>query len=117
MPSKPPRICACGHRVASGLRCPCEVKRDAERKARHDRRRPNSSARGYSGAWDRAKAAFLAKHPFCRRCGDPATTVDHVIPHRGDERLFWDRENWQPLCARDHNSAKQREERRATMRT
>jgi 5-methylcytosine-specific restriction enzyme A len=29
-----------------------------------------------------------------------ATQTDHVIPHRGDARLFWDEENnWQALCA------------------
>ncbi|MHA6731654.1 hypothetical protein [Devosia sp. A369] len=20
--------------------------------------------------------------------------VDHIVPHRGDQRLFWDRANW-----------------------
>jgi 5-methylcytosine-specific restriction protein A len=29
-----------------------------------------------------------------------AVQVDHVVPHRGDRRLFWDsRGNWQSLCA------------------
>jgi 5-methylcytosine-specific restriction enzyme A len=28
-----------------------------------------------------------------------ATQVDHVVPHRGDPRLFWDQHNWQSLCA------------------
>jgi 5-methylcytosine-specific restriction endonuclease McrA len=37
--------------------------------------------------------------------------VDHIIPHRGDKRLFWHRANWQPLCAPCHNSIKQRQER------
>jgi 5-methylcytosine-specific restriction protein A len=28
-----------------------------------------------------------------------AYQVDHVVPHRGDRTLFWDREgNWQSLC-------------------
>lgn len=40
-----------------------------------------------------------------------ATVVDHIIPHRGDETLFWDPINHQALCAPCHNSAKQREER------
>nr|WP_246413968.1 HNH endonuclease [Martelella radicis] len=51
---------------------------------------------------------------MCIRCGEPAALVDHKIPHRGDQRLFWDRTNWQPLCHHCHNSAKQSEERRAS---
>jgi hypothetical protein len=33
----------------------------------------------------------------------PATVVDHIVPHRGDRRLFWDKTNWQPLCKRCHD--------------
>lgn len=36
--------------------------------------------------------------------------VDHVIAHKGDQRLFWDRSNWQVLCPDDHDIIKQREE-------
>ena len=116
MPTKPPRICACGHRVAASVRCPCERKADAERKARFDRKRPSSSARGYTRAWEKARAEFLAQYPWCRRCGERATDVDHIIPHRGDPKLFWDRTNWQPLCRSHHSGAKQSEERRNLMR-
>ncbi|TKA98548.1 HNH endonuclease [Cereibacter changlensis] len=114
MPVKPPRICGCGRVVAAGLRCACQAARDTERKARFDKTRPNSSARGYGSAWEKARAAFLRSHPHCRRCGALATVVDHIEPHRGDQTLFWDKTNWQPLCATHHNSAKQREERRAS---
>nr|WP_233210020.1 HNH endonuclease [Comamonas sp. 26] len=41
-----------------------------------------------------------------------ATVVDHVIPHRGDQSLFWRRSNWKPLCAIHHSRDKQREESR-----
>lgn len=112
MPVKAPRLCPCGHRIPSGVRCDCEAKQDAARKARYDQRRPSSSARGYTGAWEKARVAYLAKHRFCLRCGDPATVVDHIRPHRGDREIFWDRDNWQPLCGPCHNSTKQREERR-----
>lgn len=117
MPSKPPRICGCGHRVAAGIRCPCEIKRDAERKAKFDKTRPSSTQRGYNRQWERERLAFLRINRFCRRCGKPATTVDHIIPHKGDKRLFWDRSNWQPLCTPCHSSAKQSEERRAAKRS
>jgi 5-methylcytosine-specific restriction endonuclease McrA len=111
-----PRICPCGNRVAAGIRCPCEAKRDAARKARFDRCRPNARARGYNRAWQAARAAFLAQHPRCTRCGEAADTVDHITPHRGDRGRFWDRANWQALCTRCHSGAKQSEERRNLMR-
>lgn len=113
MPVRAPRLCACGKRVPSGARCPCEVRRDAERKARFDKARPTSSQRGYTGAWDKARKAFLARNPRCARCGAQACVVDHKTPHRGDPGLFWDKSNWQPLCTTCHSGAKQREERRS----
>jgi len=27
-----------------------------------------------------------------------AQQTDHVVPHRGNQRLFWDEANWQSLC-------------------
>ncbi|WP_460274261.1 HNH endonuclease signature motif containing protein [Celeribacter sp. ULVN23_4] len=50
-------------------------------------------------------------YPVCVRCGAPATVVDHIIPHKGDDRLFWDKTNWQALCKPCHDRQKQREER------
>ena len=32
-----------------------------------------------------------------------ATVVDHIIPHRGDDALFWDQSNWQALCKKCHD--------------
>jgi 5-methylcytosine-specific restriction endonuclease McrA len=29
--------------------------------------------------------------------------VDHIQPHKGDETLFWDENNWQPLCRQCHD--------------
>lgn len=112
MPIAPPRLCSCGNIVPSGERCACQKASDRARKARHDRRRPSSRQRGYNNEWRKARAAFLLAHPYCAMCGAPASHVDHIIPHKGDKRLFWDRTNWQPLCAHHHNSTKQREERR-----
>jgi 5-methylcytosine-specific restriction protein A len=46
-----------------------------------------------------------ARPPVMSTCYDegritPTYQVDHVVPHRGDMRLFWDEENnWQSLCA------------------
>ncbi|GAA3721192.1 HNH endonuclease signature motif containing protein [Oceanisphaera sediminis] len=76
----------------------------------------SSAQRGYGYKWQQARAKFLAEHPLCRYCLErdnivtPATVVDHIVPHRGDSKLFWRRSNWQSLCARHHSSDKQREE-------
>lgn len=73
-----------------------------------DRRRGNASARGYDGAWRTAREQYLRKNPLCVECLregklTPATVVDHVVPHRGDPKLFWDKTNWQALCSGCHN--------------
>jgi 5-methylcytosine-specific restriction endonuclease McrA len=45
-----------------------------------------------------------------------ATVVDHIKPHRGDQSLFWDKNNnWAALCETHHNSTKQRDEARGFM--
>jgi len=112
MPSAPPRLCGCGRIVKAGERCTCQRLATRERNKRFERTRPSARERGYDSRWDKARAGFLAKHPRCARpgCNEPATVVDHIIPHRGDTKLFWDRSNWQPLCVSCHSRHKQREE-------
>lgn len=82
-----------------------------------DQHRGNSHTRGYTRRWYNRARLFRARFPLCgmrpggvapvmSECHDahrytPAEQVDHVVPHRGDERLFWDElGNWQSLCAR-----------------
>ena len=60
-----------------------------------EQQRPSAARRGYGPRWRRARAEYLARHPLCGRCQadgriKPATTVDHIVPHRGDQKLFWD---------------------------
>jgi 5-methylcytosine-specific restriction protein A len=109
MPLRAPRLCHCGNVVPSGHRCPCHIIRDRDRKAAFDRKRPSARQRGYDSDWQRERAAFLFVNDTCRRpgCGAPATVVDHVVPHRGDRRLFWQRSNWQALCKPCHDRHKQ----------
>lgn len=78
----------------------------------------SSTARGYGYRWQQARADYLKTHPLCVRCEaldliEPATTVDHIKAHQGDDLLFWDRDNWQALCTTCHSRDKQREERAA----
>lgn len=80
-----------------------------------------TSERGYTRAWQRARAAYLARHPLCVYCErdgrvSASTIVDHITPHRGDMARFWDPTNWQALCKRCHDGAKAREEHAAGQR-
>lgn len=82
--------------------------------------------------WKRESRAFLAAHPWCvmqwpvirvekgslpvgptyEVCGRPSSTVDHRVPHRGDEVAFFDEANFQALCHRCHNAKTGRETRK-----
>jgi len=75
-----------------------------------------TSERGYGWRWQKAREQWLLLHPMCVMCAEldgrvvAATVVDHKVPHRGDQALFWDRGNWQSLCAPHHDShAKKRD--------
>lgn len=109
MPTRAKRICVhpgCAA-VCAGPRC---------EKHQHDPSgRPGANENGYTYRWQRARLMFLRQNPLCITCWrkgltEAATVVDHVIPHRRDQERFWDRTNWQALCARCHNakSAKER---------
>ena len=76
----------------------------------------NSPPRLYGRRWGKVRARFLAAHPLCAMCQadgkvTEATVVDHITPHRGDPALFWDADNWQPLCKPCHDRHKQRIEK------
>lgn len=53
--------------------------------------------------WKITSQLYLVNHPVCVICGKPATDVDHIVPHKGDEKLFWDETNYQSLCRECHN--------------
>lgn len=55
---------------------------------------------------------YTCQWPGCGRVeGNTSRLVaDHRIPHRGDERLFWDEGNLQTLCKPCHDGPKQRAE-------
>lgn len=81
-----------------------------------DVRRWYRLARWRHPVWGR-RAVALRRHPFCVDCGNrgrvrPSTEVDHVIPHRGDPRLFWDEDNLQGLCHECHGAKTVAEQQR-----
>lgn len=103
------RPCArgCGALVERGY---CKRCRPAAATAVNERERGSSTARGYGGAWPRARRNYLAQHvtccdPFKRHAlvAVPATDVDHIVAVSGpDDPRFWDVENWQALCHACH---------------
>lgn len=74
----------------------------------------SASARGYGSKWQRESKMFLRARPLCAMCGRRATVVDHIVPHRGDQKLFWSRSNWQPLCKPCHDKKTGTEDRYVT---
>lgn len=115
MPTKPLKPCAmpgCPNRAEPGRPC-CKLHSGQQLGFS----RESSTQRGYSYKWRQASKAYLRSHPMCALCLRknppqyiPATVVDHIIPHRGDKTLFWDRNNWQPLCKPCHDLKTWRED-------
>lgn len=123
MPNAAPRPClhpGCGALVRDGSgRCPKhhDVKRQADKQQQrqYDKERGSSSQRGYGSRWRKARAAYLCAHPLCEVCLKqglvvPAEVVDHIVPHKGDQGLFWDSSNWQALCKPCHDAKTSRED-------
>ena len=96
MPWKPP-----SHRPAGS-------RTEAERKAEFDKRRENSYRRGYNSRWVKLRDQVRREEPLCRTCLAQGLTVgteeiDHIIPHRGNQKLLYSRSNLQGLCKSCHS--------------
>jgi len=66
--------------------------------------------------WGQIRSIQLQLHPLCKMCEEQglltaATVVDHIIPHKGNEELFFNGP-FQSLCKLHHDSSKQTEENR-----
>jgi 5-methylcytosine-specific restriction protein A len=107
MPSKPKRLCnypGCNKLTEKGY---CNEHRIKVNKI-NDSKRKLSYQRGYTSKWSKESKYFLAMNPWCAEClkkgiYTAATETDHIIPHKGNLKLFWDRNNWQPLCHSCHS--------------
>lgn len=58
----------------------------------------------YDTNWKAYRVRFLAINDKCYRCGEKATVVDHLRPHKGDVKLFKQLDNHIPLCEKCHNT-------------
>jgi 5-methylcytosine-specific restriction protein A len=83
--------------------CPAHQKHE-------DKERPSAARRGYDSRWQAYSRAYLKAHPICKQCGAPSQCVDHIIAHKGDMALFWDKSNHQALCLRCNTAKGIREE-------
>jgi 5-methylcytosine-specific restriction protein A len=86
----------------------CEKHKREDSAIRYDKERGTAAQRGYNKRWQKARMSFLKRHPLCVECEvrgllRPAQVVDHIIPHKGNKQLFWDRDNWQALCKACHD--------------
>jgi 5-methylcytosine-specific restriction protein A len=45
-----------------------------------------------------------------RGCLNVASIVDHHVPHKGNDALFWDRSNWRSRCKRCHDAKTTRQD-------
>lgn len=114
MPKAAPRICmqsGCKNYATSKGYC----KEHQSESRQYDRLRGNAHQRGYSNVWRKARATYLHSHPLCVACEQqnrvtPASVVDHIKAHKGDQDLFWDTSNWQSLCQSCHNSKTAKED-------
>ncbi len=94
----------CGRHAAAHAR----VFRSAEHR--------KEAARLYrTGQWQVLRRQLLTQQPFCTECMKAgkytlANEVDHIVPHRNNERLFYDPSNLQPLCRPCHSTKTARED-------
>ena len=93
------------------------IKRGWAERGRVDTNRSGARQRGYDHRWDRAIQKFKLHNPICLGCWAigverKVEVVDHVIPHKGNQDLFWSIPNWQALCDWHHRVVKVELERR-----
>lgn len=115
----PPRLKAMPPRL--GAAAP-ETRQEAEKQRTQRRNEDDQSRKLYnSRAWRKLRDEVYARDAYtCQKTGElclgkhPAPNspvADHIIPHRGDPALFWDKGNIQTVSKAYHDSHKQREER------
>lgn len=76
-----------------------------------ERTRYNADTRKWycTEAWRILRLSILGEQPVCVNCRQAASTeVDHIIPHRGEYALFWERTNLQGMCSPCHGQKTRR---------
>jgi len=107
----------CGTLTANTYCTACQKKIDDQ----YEASRPSAAARGYNSRWRRESKAYLAHNKWCVHClaaglHVEAEHVDHIKPHKGSHKLFWDKNNWQALCKPCHSFKTAKQDGRFTRR-
>jgi len=64
-----------------------------------------------SAQWRRMSNKKLSDEPICQICEKHlSTAVDHIEPHRGDLKLFFNYNNLQALCKKCHSKKTAKEQ-------
>lgn len=90
----------------------CE-KHEKKNSGQYNKNRPDRHDL-YDSQWAKASKLFLAKNPLCEECLKynvlrPSKETDHIIPHNGNYKLFWNSDNWQALCKTCHSQKTNKE--------
>jgi len=98
--TRPKRACKykmCPELVEYGQQY-CKVHR-----AEQEKKRGLAAERGYGRAWQKSRAAFLARHPLCEECEKAGrVTPSHHVHHRNRDTGNNRTENLAALCAECH---------------
>ena len=103
MPRRAARPCSqpgCPNLVFRHDRRFCDVHQSQEWK-KQDAKRGTSAQRGYGQRWREIRDRYLTDHPFCEKCGDPATIAHHIVRKRQGGRDAAD--NLIALCQSCHS--------------
>lgn len=102
---------------------PMGTRLHSTRQVRDTRYSPDAQVRSWyhSARWKRLRLEVLTRDLYtCQqtgvlltgKAGEPhSPVVDHIIPHKGDERLFWSINNLQSVSREYHDSTKKKMER------
>lgn len=119
MPKKPCMRPGCPQLVDRGQEGYCEDHKGSRSSVAKETRRGTAHERGYTSRWSAYSKARLRRFPLCEglrlvpggqvvinthpELVTAATLTDHIIPHKGDTKLFWDPENHQSACKGCHD--------------
>jgi 5-methylcytosine-specific restriction endonuclease McrA len=95
------RPCECGYELE---RAQTKNKIDSVRYSKNRPGHRNYNLARWRHPESGLRACILRRDPVCKHCNRQGSTrADHIVDHRGDEKLFWDPANLQGLCEDCHN--------------
>ena len=111
MPNKPKRLCkhpGCNQLIDTTY-CSTHQQLHIQKRRDYDINSRQSYHDWYScKRWRLLRMHWLKCNPLCVECSKnhrlvPATVVDHIVPHKGKQSMFYDTNNLQSLCKQCHD--------------